>query len=1064
MNLNMTKKRYGFASLKSIVIMLFCLMTTFPAVAQLRTVNGTVVDASGEAIIGATVKVEGTKRGTITNIDGQFSIEATPNDRITVSYVGFLNVTVTASNTALQVVLIEDPEMLEELVVVGYGTRRKESIIGSVANITNREISITKNENVINMLTGKMPGIRIMQSSSQPGNFDTKIDIRGMGEPLIVVDGFPRGKDYFSRMDANEIESVSVLKDASAAIYGVRSANGVLLVTTKRGSSSTEGKFDITFSTNYGYQSFLYVPQTASAVDHMLLINEKNLHNFNNNYFFRKDTQYSYDQMFEYSTGEKTGTNWTEELFKEVAPQQQHNLSINGSSGKIDYFFNLGYMEQMGSYKSGSLNYERYNFRSNIDVRITNRLKATVMLSGYMDEKNEPFTDIWAVYKKAWTYRPTSEAYINGDHNFPAYDTEMLESENPVASTNSDYSGYRRDKRQNFTGALALTYNIPGVKGLEARAFYSYDYKTTNNTELKRTYLLYRRTENGDLNNFLRNDPASLRRRTDPAYGTVMQLSLNYNNKFRDHNVGGLLLFEEQYNFWDNFFAQRNMPFDSEYIFTGANDIDQIGWMDKGGLGDEARQAIVGRVNYDYKGRYLFEYSFRYDGSSRWPKESRWGFFPSVSAGWRLSEEDFMKNSVPFLNNLMLRASIGKLGDDRASSSIYPPTVVGYDLSSGSNDYRGWFYNGVLVGSFKPTAIPNPDLTWYTSTTSNIGLDFNLWNHKLTGTVDVFRRSRNGLLEKAVVVLPGTVGAEMPDENKNKDRTFGWEISLGHKNKIQEVLYWVNGQFSATKNRWIEKWASPGGNSMDEWYRRDVSGRNKDIWFAYEEGGRFQNFNEIYNHSVTGGNYGQGSLPGDYWYKDWNGDGIIDDKDKHPVATYNLPTFNFGVAMGAQWRGLDLTMNWAGSAGIYNKYDEVFTEVGPFNGGAVLDIYKDRWHTENVYDDPWNRETKWIAGYYPATGHSFNDGTTGIKNTSYIRLKTIELGYTLPKAWVNKAGVKDLRLYVNGYNVLTFSGNKYIDPERPGQEGGVNNDASKGILFYNYPVNRVLNFGAVLKF
>lgn len=1038
------------------MIAVLFLTITWPLSAQNRTVRGTVSDTSGEPIIGANVRVNGTTRGAITDLDGQFTVEASSSDKITVTYIGYLDATVTASSTILSIVLKEDSKTLDEVVVVGYGTQKKATLTGAVSAISNKEMVVTKNENVVNMLSGKIPGVRITQSSAQPGEYNNKIDIRGMGEPLIVVDGIPRDKAYFSRMDANEIENVSVLKDASAAIYGIRAANGVILVTTKNGGT-TDGKFDITFSANYGWQQFLYVPETASAVDHMLLVNEKNYNRFNDNYPIRTTSKYTWEEMLEYSTGRRQGTNWTNELFKNNVPQQQYNISLNGGSEKISYFFNLGYLEQEGSYKSGSLNYDRWNFRGNVDAKITNRLKATIQMSGYMDEKNQPFTDIWAVYKKAWTYKPTSQAWIDGNRELPGFDDEMLESENPVAATDSRFTGYRREKRTNFNGALALTYDIPGVKGLNARAFYSYDYYATNNTDFKRTYQLYNRGGDGELQSFVRNNDSYLRRHTDPNYGTVMQLSLNYANKFGDHSVSAFVMFEEQYNNWDSFYAQRVMLLDGEYLSYG-EDEEQVGSM--GDAGDKTRQAFLGRVNYDYKGRYMIDLSFRYDGSSSFPKGARWGFFPAVSAGWRISEEAFMKEAVPFLTNLKLRASYGEMGDD-GGATTYPQTAIAYNIEK---DKIGYFYGGKYMGGVAATAIPNPDRTWYTAKTYNLGLDFDLWNQKLSGTFEVFKRKRDGLLDTASAVIPGTVGASLPQENINSDETFGWEISLGHHNRINDVTYWVNGQVSATKNRWDYRIDGQAENSMRNWYRTNVSGRNKDIWFAYEEGGRFKNYEQIRYHGTTGTNYGQGTLPGDYYYKDWNGDGIVNDDDKHPVANFNLPVFNYGITLGAAWKGIDLSMNWQGAAGVYNAYGEVFTEVAPFNGGAVLDIYKDRWHTVNVTDDPWNPNTQWVEGLYPATGHSFDTGTTGIVNTSYIRLKTLEVGYTLPKSWLYKAGIKDLRVYVNAYNLLTFTGLDNIDPERPGRQGGANENDKEGILFYNYPVNRTFNIGATIKF
>ncbi len=1036
-------------SFRPYILMLFCLLMAVPMSAQRRMVRGVVYDTSGETVIGANVTVVGTTRGTITDVEGKFQLEAAPNEKLKVSFIGYLDAVVTASKTDFTITLKEDSKTLEEVVVVGYGTQKKATLTGAVSAVTNKEITVTKNENVVNMLSGKIPGVRISQRSSQPGEFDNAIDIRGMGTPLIVVDGIPRDQAYFSRMDANEIESVSVLKDASASIYGVRAANGVILVTTKRGSSEG-GKFDITFSANYGWQQFLYIPETASATDHMLLMNEKIWNAFGDaNYVGRADPKYTWEEILAYSATGNRGTNWTKEMFDDTVPQEQYNVSVDGGSEKVKYFFNVGYMKQNGAYKTGSMNYDRWNFRSNVDAQITKRLKSSVQLSGYMDEKNQPFTDIWSVYKKAWTYKPTAEPYVDGNKDFPAYTSEFLESENPVAAINSDLTGFRREKRYNFNGSLALEYQIPGIKGLNAKAFYSYDYATTNNTQYKRTYHLYNRV--GDtMDSYVRNPDSFLQRRTDPSSNTLMQLSLNYANKFGDHNVSALLLFEEQYNEWDNFYAQRVMLLDGEYLTYG-EDEDQIGKSD--GAGDVTRQALVGRVNYDYKGRYMVDFSFRYDASSKFPKNGRWGFFPAVSAGWRISEEAFMKEWIPFLTNLKLRASYGEMGDD-GSAGTYPQTTVAYDL----NPSTGWFYNGSYMAGVTATAIPNLDLTWYTAKTYNMGLDFDLWNGKLSGTFELFKRKRDGLLTTSQAVVPNIVGASLPRENIESDETFGWEISLGHRNKVADIEYWVNGQISATKNRWDYKLKGSYNNSMAEWRDTNASGRNKDIWMSVEEGGRFTSYEQIRYHYLP---TGQGTLPGDYWYEDWNGDGVINGDDSHPMATYNLPVFNYGITLGAAWKGIDLSMNWQGAAGVYSSYDEVFTEVGPFNGGAALDIYKDRWHTANVNDDPWNPHTEWVTGLYPATGHSFNSWATGIKNTSYLRLKTLEIGYTLPKVWTNRVGIKNLRIYVNGYNLLTFTGLDNIDPERPGSSGGASNSS---IAFYNYPINRTYNVGATIKF
>ena len=1039
-----------------LVVAFLCLLGVLPAAAQQRLVTGTVFEGDNEPLIGATVQVKGTSRGTITDLDGHFEIQATAKEVLQVSYVGYKTVEVSAANTNLNIQLTPDNDVLDEVVVVGYGTQKKATLTGAVSQVNNKELTVTKNENVVNMLSGKIPGVRISQRSSQPGEFDNAIDIRGMGEPLFVIDGIPRDKAYFSRMDPNEIESVSVLKDAAASIYGVRAANGVMLVTTKHGSQQ-DGKFNITFSFNLGWQNFLYTPNTADPATHMLLMNEKQLNNnFGANYFVTQPAKYSWQQMLPYSSGELQGTNWSEELFRDNAPQQQYNVSLNGGSERIQYFFNLGYMKQEGSFKSGSLNYDRFNFRSNVDLKITKDLKATVAISGYKDTKNQPWTDMWTVYKFAWTMPTTAPAWVNGDHSLPAYDPATFGSntENPVATTNAEYTGFKQEKHYNFNGALTLQWDLPWVKGLNLRGFYSYDYYSSNDTQYKRRYSLYNTDADGNLITYERNPDSFLQRTTYPSYGNVLQLSANYSNTFGEHGVNAMFMFEEQYNNYDSFYGKRNMVLDGEYLIYGETSGQETG---APSIWDKTRRAFIGRVSYDYAGKYLLDLAFREDGSSSFPKNKRWGFFPSVSAGWRISEEKFMESISDIVTNLKIRASYGKMGDD-SGLSAYPPTIVGYEFNQRK---YGWIYDGNYTQGVVPTGIPNPNLTWYTAETYNAGIDLDLWGKKLSATAEIFMRHRKGLFATSSAVVPGEVGVSLPQENINSDKTFGWEISLSHNNRVGDWNYWVTGQISATKNRWDYRIDGMAGNSMDNWRRSDVSGRNKDIWWAYEEGGRFTSYDQIRYHNLP---VGQQTLPGDYYYKDWNGDGVVDGNDNHPVATFNLPVFNYGITMGAGWKGIDLSATWQGAAKVYALYDEVFTEVGPFNGGASLDFYTDRWHTLNIGDDPWNPNTQWIEGYYPATGHSFKDGTTGIHDTSYLRLKSLEVGYTLPERWMNKVGIKQLRVYFNAYNLLTFTGNNHIDPERPGRQGGSNNNRDEGILFYNYPVNRTFNFGATLKF
>lgn len=1047
--IKLMKERHAY--LRRVVLLLFSFIVPLVIFAQSKSFHGTVKDTQDEPIIGAYVKIKGTDRGTLTDINGNFTIEAASQEKIVISYLGYVNQEITAGNqTNLQITLAEDNTQLDEVVVVGYGTQKKASLTGAISAVSSKDINVTKNENVVNMLTGKLPGVRISQASSRPGAFDTQIDIRGMGEPLIVVDGVPRDKDYFSRMDANEIESISVLKDASAAIYGLRSANGVLLVTTKRGEFSKAG-FDITYSANVGWQQFLHTPSNIDALQYMALVNEKKWRDFNDNYMSKQAAPYGEAQMKPYQDGTKRTVDWMNAIFKKTTPQQQHNLTVSGGTEKVSYFFNLGYMKQDGALKSGSMDYDRWNFRTSVDANITKNLKTQLTLGGYMDEMNEPRTDIWSIYKKAWLQRPTTEIYANGNPDY--LNSKDLNEDNPMAATNSSITGYRKFATKVFNGQLAISYDIPQVKGLTAKASYSYDFKSQDNTDYQKSYYLY---EYDNVNDIYRptekNSPSSVRRQSYPDYKTLMQLSLNYRRTFLDvHNVSALALYEEEYTSWDSFYAYRQIKVNSEYLFAGESDKQEGGMY---GIGDRSAKAVVGKFNYDFKGKYLAEFSFRYDGSSKFPKNKRWGFFPSASIGWRLSEESFIKNNLLFVNNLKVRASYGKMGDDRDAAN-YPPNIIGYEIDG---DNLGWIYGGSLVAGAKPTAIPNPNLTWYTAKTMDIGLDVELWNGLLGGSVDYFQRDRDGLIAKRNALIPGTVGAALPEENLESDRTFGLEFVLTHRHKIGDVSYYINGQISTTKNKWKTKMEERAGNSYDNWRNR-LDNRNKDIWWGKTYGGRFINYDQIYNHNVA---VGAGSaVPGDYYYVDWNGDGVINDKDNHPIATYGMPLINYGITLGAEWRGLDLSMNFQGAADVYVRYTEALAEPLSFGNSGTMDKFWDRWRPANPDADIFDPSTQWISGYYPMTGSPLAEGTRAIENASYLRLKTIELGYSFPKKWLTRVGVKGLRVYVSGYNLLTFTGLKDMDPEHPGGEVAGGKESIDG---YKYPINKTFNVGASVKF
>lgn len=1025
--------------------------------AQTRTIQGRVTDAqTGEALAGVSVTANtaaGREEATSTDESGAYQIRVSGEATTLVfQYVGKTTLTAQiGGRTSIAVQLEDDAGELEEVIVTGYATTTKATLTGAVSSINGGEMVRTKNENAINMLTGKLPGVRIQQKSSAPGDYDARIDIRGMGDPLFVVDGIPRDKEYFSRMSGDEIESVSVLKDGTAAIYGLRAANGVILVTTKSGTDM-DGKVDITFSTSTALQQFLNVPETTNAIDYFTLKNEKDWQDFNGNYLVRRNPLVTEEQFKPYLDGTLTSYNWMDKVFRKTTPQSQHNLSVNGGSDKLRYFFNLGYSTQEGSYRSGDYHSDRWNMRSNIDAQITKRLKARVSLGGIMLNTTKPNGVDWTAYKLTWLARPDAPFYANDNPEYPNGNDQVLaDGVNMMVQTDADYVGYNLNKDRRFNGTLQLEYQIPGVDGLSAKGSYDYAVSLPDYHNYRRTYNTFLYNPDSDTYSAIqRASPAGVTRGVNINNNTNMQLGLFYNKSFGQHNFNNFLLYEETFSNWDSFSAFRELYVDSEYLFAGSTANQQaLG----GGVGDRSSKSMVGQLDYNYASKYMFAFKFRYDGSSRFPEGKRFGFFPSLSGAWRISEEQFAKDNFAFLSNLKLRASYGEMGDDNAADN-YPP-ALGYNLDP---NQIGWIYDGALMGGVSAQAIPNPNLTWYHIKSYDVGLEVGILQNKLNATFDIFRRDRSGLLATSTAVIPGTVGAALPQENLNGDQNFGYEVSLDYRNRFSELSYYATGQISATKSKRTDWLETPASNSYDYWRNR-TAGRYNDIWWGNESGGMFTNYQDIRNFPIP---QGQGAVPGDWYLTDWNEDGVIDDRDDHPIAAIGLPVFTYGLSVGAAWRGIDLALDFQGAHNVFVRYDELLVEALPFGGQNTLAFFTDRWHPVDPNADYFDANTEWVPGYFPITGHDGRrQGTNAVQDASYVRLKTTELGYTLPERWVSKVGVKNLRIYFSGYNLLTFTGLKYMDPERPGRQMS---DAEGPVDLYNYPNNKTYTLGASVKF
>lgn len=1039
--------------MRTLLFLLICSTSILINAQTTKNIRGIVSEKNGEPVIGASVSISGTNLGTSTDVDGKFSLSLpanlSANATVAVSYIGFVGQKKTIGNeTNFQFVLEEDLTNLGEIVVVGYGAQKKTTLTGSVAQVNSEQLLTTKNTNVQNMMTGKLPGLRVIEKTSEPGNFSNQFDIRGLGSPLLVVDGVPRGD--LARMDPNDIESVSILKDASTSVYGFNGSNGVVLVTTKSG---TKGKTKIEYSMYYGIQTPAEILQPIGAYDRALLYNETTMRNTT------APVKTYDDAYFEaLRKGEMPDTDWYAEVMRKTAPQQQHNVSISGGSEKIDYYVNLGYNDQGSFFRTNSANYHRYNLRTNLNVNITKDLKGGVKLNLISDETERQNVATTGIFNIMWRSRPTDPLYANDTAPYYYHpDNEY----NPVAAIHPELSGFVNNKKNIFQSNMYLQYDAPFLKGLSAKFMYSYDKTFDDNSDFKKEYNEYRYVASNDTyQTYLRNGKTSLRRTYNTSYTTLMNFSLNYNRTFLDtHNVGAMLLYEERYNQGYNFNAFRYFDIPIPYLQAGNTE----GMEGNGsGLNETANAGIVGRLNYDYLGKYMAEFAFRYDGSSTFPKGHKWALFPSVLLAYRLSEESFIKDNVSFVNNLKLKASWGRTANEGGVSS--GQFYEGYDYPASGNRNsiaRGYVFGSTFVNGLGFRNAPYMYLTWESHEMKNLGLEADLWNGLAGFSLDFFQRDRENIATAPSVIFPATLGTGISQINFNAERAKGFEVELRHTNRVnKDFLYKVTGFVSMTRTLRTKILQPDRSNSYDYW-RNNVLNRYNDIWFGYGSAGQYQSYEDIANSIYSN----TGTLPGDPIYEDWNGDGVIDDRDKHPIATTtnpnegftgkrNYPLMNLGLNLAAQWKSFDFSALFQGSAMSYISYGEQLLEPLAWDGNA-LELLFDRWHPVDPDKDPYNPSNQWVSGYYPyGKTRADIDSKFNIQNGTYLRLKTVELGFAVPKNILfSKSGIKDMRLFINAYNLVTFTKVRGVDPEKPTESSG-----------YMYPLNRTINFGGSLSF
>ncbi|HKO79817.1 MAG TPA: SusC/RagA family TonB-linked outer membrane protein, partial [Chitinophagaceae bacterium] len=738
--------------------------------AQQKTISGKVSDANSAALHGASVSVNSGagNNGVATDINGQYSISVPANTtELVFSFVGMKDIIEKINGrSVINITMNAGNDQLTNVVVIGYGSKRKETLTGSVSNITNKEIQTSVNVSLAQKLQGKVAGLQIRQLGGEPGNFDNSIVIRGYGgNPLYVIDGIIReGASEFQRLNPEDIESISFLKDASAAIYGFGAANGVVIVTTKKGKS---GKASFTYNGAMGWMTPTDVPRMANAGEWMQMRNDAEIYSTGSPFIPK-------DELQKYINGEYPSTDWYDAAFNNTAMQQNHSLSASGGSEKTQYYMGLAFFDEGSFLKTKDLGYKRYNFRTNVTTELAKNLKAEVFFAGRYDKKYAPGENFFNIFKGTRVTLPTEQPYANGNTDFPAVVTPS--NQNPLILTDKGITGYSETVNRNVQLTGALTWEIPFVKGLQLRGLAAYDMNNFQGKDVSKPYKLYTYTGGSYLVNPQRVGTAFVANNNGNSNRLTLQAQANYATTIaKVHNVAGTFVFEQRQDWNRSSYLRRFYDF---YTTDQIDRASENNMFNSGGEYEEASQSVLGRLNYDFDKKYLLEFAFRYQGTSLFPPENRWGFFPVVSGGWRISEENFM-NSLSWITNLKLRGSYGEIA---SSENISPfQWIPGFGLG-GTSRYE--FENGSLTTGATAPGIVNPNLTWINAKTSDIGLDIGLFNNKLTMEVDVYRRDQEGYPANRLQTITNTFGASLPQENLESYRTQGIEFTIGHSNRI----------------------------------------------------------------------------------------------------------------------------------------------------------------------------------------------------------------------------------------------------------------------------------------
>jgi len=985
---------------------------------KIRKISGVVKDEKGDPIIGANIKVEGTTIGTITDVDGNFSFEAPSNAKLDISYIGYQSQIISIGNkNTVNVILKEDTKTLDEVVVVGYGTQKKVNLTGAVTSVSDKAIENRPITQSSQALAGLASGVTVSLSQGNPGSDGASIRVRGQGtfstagsDPLVLVDGLSASLDD---VDPDNIKTISVLKDAaSAAIYGTRAANGVILIETKRGQ---KGSTQISYNGYVGWQKATELPEYVDSWDYATMRNEADVNQ-------GKTATYSDSEIAKFKDSSDPDNYPNVNHLKDLVTsgsgfQTGHNIRFAGGGEKYSYLLSLGYLHQEGIVAQNS--YDKYNFQFNVDNQLTNTLHLKADISGYTGVQKEPRSS--DNFNTMIGYSVREPSVIAGRKSDGTYGYQ----DNYCPEGWLDSPSFTNNKSNQFMGGVEVEWNpfknfyLSGKGGYKYYNYYNKDYISELVYNANKTYT-----------------PNSLSVSNGWNSLVTLQALARYSYNLNDNhfNILAGVSQEEYKGDWGSGY-RKNFPNDALYELNAGSTTGQS----VSGSGTEwALRSFFGRINYSYLDRYLLEMNARYDGTSRFPSNGRWGLFPSVSAGWRMSEESFIKDNIIWIDNLKLRLSWGRLGNQNIGN--YPYQNV---LTLG----RNYPFGNTMSSGAAVTTLANSNVSWETTEVTDLGLDFTVFNGKLDGIIDVYNKKTSDILYK--IAASGILGLTPSEINAASVRNRGFEITLNYRDKIGNVKFGISPNFSYTKNE---------VTSLANGLNQDINsglfvGESLGAIYGYVADGLFVDQADINSYPTQP----YSAEPGYVRYKDISGpdgvpDGKVDATYDRKVIGSTLPKFTYGLTLSAEYKDFDISVLLSGMGG-YKQQMGSYQAYAFYNSGSIQKWQIDnRWTTENP-----DRNAKYIKLTSLSMGAgTLQTSTYWLRNASFLRAKNIQVGYTLPKSQISKLGISQMRIYFSGQNLFCFkSFYKGWDPEM---------SYSTGDHPSFYPITSVYTFGLNLKF